>query len=287
MDEPESASGEGRTRTPSLAAVRSKSVDTCQCGSGLPFSRCHGDPRNEFAREQALREAESVAMLFPSVRLHGEEIDAFAERAAAAYPDDDPPGGLLEEGVALVDAPEWRRLVDSWAEIYADRWQSLTETAADRDAAEAALVKGALRAAIAERQATPLSLVEVLEDGRLRSSPFAALALVVPSLLVWSRDEAAAAGIAATHAKRRERSAAVEKVAYALMSFAHISRTRRLARGLAFELPIVELPEASKVLSAACDEVERDVDSARAATAALLVAYVEQLRVSKTVEQRP
>ena len=226
-------------------------------------------------------------MLFPSVRLHGEEIDAFAERAAAAYPDDDPPGGLLEEGVALVDAREWRRLVDSWAEIYADRWQSLTETAADCEAAEAALVRGAMRAAIAERQATPLSVVEVLEDGALRRSPIAALALVVPAQLVWSRDEAATAEVAAVHSKRRERSTAVEKVAYALMSFAHISRTRRLARGLAFELPIVELPEASKALSAVCDEVERDVDAARAATAALLVAYVDQLRVSKTDGEKP
>ena len=181
MDEPESASGEGRTRTPSLAAVRSKSVDTCQCGSGLPFSRCHGDPRNEFAREQALREAESVAMLFPSVRLHGEEIDAFAERAAAAYPDDDPPGGLLEEGVALVDAPEWRRLVDSWAEIYADRWQSLTETAADRDAAEArARQRGFARC---DRRAASDAARAWWRWSRTAGSGarrFAALALVLP-----------------------------------------------------------------------------------------------------------
>ena len=272
-----------RTRTPSLAAVRSKSVDTCQCGSGLPFSRCHGDPRNEFAREQALREAESVAMLFPSVRLHGEEIDAFAERAAAAYPDDDPPGDLLEEGLALVDAPEWRRLVDSWAEIYADRWQSLTETAADRDAAERALVRGALRAAIAERQATPRELVEVVEDGQLRRSPLAALALVLPPQLAWSRDEAAAAEVAALHSKRRERCQAVEGVGYALMTFAHVGRTKGLARKLACELPIAELPEASKILSAACVDVESEIDAARAATAGLLVAYVEELRASKAV----
>lgn len=192
-------------------------MDACRCGSGLPFSRCHGDPRNEFAREQAVREAESVAMLFPSVRLQGAEIDAFAERVAAAHPEDDPPGDVLDEGLALVDALEWRRLVDSWAELYADRWQSLTETAADRGAAELALVRGPLRAAIAERQASPRGVVEVLEDSALRRSPFAAFALVVPTPYVWSRDEAAAAEIAAAHSKRRERSAVVEEVAYALL----------------------------------------------------------------------
>jgi hypothetical protein len=262
----------------------SKAADTCRCGSGLPFSRCHGDPRNEFAREQALHEAESVAMLFPSVRIQGEVIDAFAERAAAATLDDDPGDELLEEGLALVEVPEWRRLVDCWVEVYADRWQSLTETAADRDAAERALIKGALRAAIAERQASPHEVVEVLEDGKLRRSPFAAFALVVPAPFVWSRDEAAAADVAVTQSKQRERTGVVEEVAYALMTFAHIGRTRRLAGRLVSELPIVELPQASKILSAACDEVARDIGAARAATAGLLVAYVEQLRVAKAAE---
>jgi hypothetical protein len=261
--------------------MRGTAIDACQCGSGLPFSRCHGDPRNDFAREQALREAESVAMLFPSVRLHGEEIDAFAERAAAAYRDDDRPGDVLDEGLALVAAQERRRLVDTWAEVYADRWRSLIETAADRDAAERSLVKGALRVAIAERQATPSEPAEHLEDGALRRSPLAALALVLPAVFVWSRDEAAAAEVAAEYAGRRKRSVVVERVAYALMTFAHVGRARRLTRRFASELPIAELPEASKTLSKACDEVEGDVDSARAATAGLLVAYVEQIRRSK------
>jgi hypothetical protein len=261
--------------------MRETAIDACRCGSGLPFSRCHGDPRNEFAREQALREAESVAMLFPSVRLRGEEIDAFAEQAAAACPEDDPAGDVLDEGLALVTAPERRRLVDSWADVYADRWRSLTETAADRDAAEHSLVRGALRAAIAERQATPWKPAELLEDGALRGSPLAALALVLPAVFVWSRDEAAAAEIAAEYSGRRRRCVAVERVAYALMTFAHVGRTRRLARRLASELPIIELPEASKILSKACAEVEGDIDAARAATAALLVAYVDQIRLSR------
>lgn len=257
--------------------MRETAMDVCRCGSGLPFSRCHGDPRNKFAREQALREAETVAMLFPSVRIRGQQIEAFAEHAAVAYPDDAPPIDVLDDGVALVDARERQRVVESWAESYADRWESLTETAADRGAAERALLVGAVRAAIAERQATPRELVELLEDGRLRRSPFAALAVVMPAPFVWSRDEAAAAEVAAAHSRRRDRSMAVEKVAYALMTFRHVSRVRALASQLYSELPIVELPEASRILSSACDQLRQDLAAARAATAALLVAYVEQL----------
>ena len=126
----------------------------------------------------------------------------------------------------------------------------------------------------------------MLEDGALRRSPFAALALALPSLFVWSRDEAAAAEVAAAYSKRRERTAAVERVAYALMTFAHVGRTRTLARRLASELPIVELREASRILAGACDEVERDVGAARAATAGLLVAYVEQFSASNKIEMQ-
>ncbi len=252
-------------------------TDLCPCGSGLPFSRCHGDPRNDFAREQALREAEAVAMLFPSVRLQGVAVDAFVRRAAEALPDDDPPAAMLDEGLAFVDAREQRRVVDSWAEPYADRWQGLVETAADPEASERALVVGAIRAAILERQSTPHELVGLLEDGRLIRSPFAALAVVVPAPLVWSRDEAGAAEVAARRSKRRDRAAAVEEVAYSLMTFLHMGRTRALVARLATELPFAELPEASKILSSACGDVASDVAAARVATAALLVAYVEQL----------
>lgn len=220
-------------------------------------------------------------MLFPSVRIQGRRIEAFAEKAAVACSDHDPPAAVLADGYALVDARE-RRVVESWAEPYADRWQSLTETAADRGAAERALVVGAVRAAIAERQTTPRDLVELLEDGRLRRTPFAALAVVVPAPFVWSRDEAEAAAVAATHAKRRGSSAAVEGVAYALMTFTHVTRTRTLLRRLASELPIAELPEASRILSSVCAEVARDLAAARAATAALLMGYAEQLGSAST-----
>src|SRR5687767_7081855 len=136
--------------------------ETCTCGSGLPFARCHGDPRNDFARAQALREAEGIAFLFPAVRLRGRAVEEFADEAAAAHPDtDDVP---VEDGLALVEPVELRRLVAAWAEPYADRWRSLTTAAGDVDAAERGLVVGALRATVAERQPTPRELIEPLDD---------------------------------------------------------------------------------------------------------------------------
>ena len=228
----------------------SAATDVCACGSGLPFSRCHGDPRNEFARVQALREAEAIAWMFPSVRLSGAEVDAFADRAALEHSsDDDLPKALLDEGLALVNGAERQRLVEVWAETYADRWASLTRASGDVDAAERALVVGALRAAVAERQPTPHELVEPLEGGALRRSPFAALAVVLPPAFVWSVDEARAAELAASQRRGRGRMDVVEGVAYALMTFTHTRRTSALAARLAAELPFAGLPEASRTLS--------------------------------------
>jgi hypothetical protein len=61
------------------------------------------------------------------------------------------------------------------------------------------------------------------------------------------------------------------------MTFTHVQRTSALTRRLALELPFTGLPEASRTLSMGCDEVTRSLDAARAAVAALLIAYVERL----------
>lgn len=262
--------------------MTSVTSDRCSCGSGLPFSRCHGDPANEFARVQALHEAEGIAWMFPSVRVTGGEVDAFADRMAVEHAtDDDVPESTLEHGLALVDGEARRRVIELWAVPYADRWASLVHASGDADAAERALLAGALRAAIAERQPTPRELVEPLEGGALRRSPFAALSAVLPPMFVWSVDELRAAQVAASQQRKpRHGMDAVEEVAYALMTFPHVERTSAMAARLAAELPFAGLPEASRTLAHACDEVDRSLDAARATTAALLIAYVEQRRLA-------
>jgi hypothetical protein len=256
----------------------STAFDLCTCGSGLPFARCHGDPANDYARATALGEAEAIAALFPAVRAHGAAIEVFLDELVAGPDDLAVDDSRLGEGVALLEAAERRRLVDSWARPYADRWASLTRAASDTAAAERALIVGALRMGVDERRRVPRDIVEVLEDGQLRRSPFAALALVLPPMFVWSRDEAAAAFAAASgRRKLADRLRAVEDVAYALASFDHIRRTRRLVGRLAAELPFAGLPVASETLAGPCREVELDDTSARTATAAILIAYVEHI----------
>lgn len=257
-------------------------ADTCKCGSGLPFARCHGDPRNEFARAQALREAEQIAFLFPAVRLRGRAVHDFADETAAAYPDTDE--YPAEEGLALVEPDELRRLVESWAERYADRWLSLTTAAGDIGTAERALALGALRAAVAERQPTPPNLLEPFEDGRLHRSPLAALALVLPPQFVWSIDEARAAETAADgRRKARQRHDALERVAHALATWEHVCRIRLLAARLSAELPSCGLPGAARVLGDACNRVATDDDNARAGAAGLLITYAERLTAAAAV----
>ena len=216
--------------------------------------------------------------MFPAVRVDGTTVEPFLERIAAELPDeDDIPDGVLESGLTQIDRETWRRCVESWSVPYADRWHSLVEAAGDVDQAERGLVLGALRVGIAERQSTPPDLFAQLEDGRL-TAPHLALAVVLPPQLVWSIDEALAAATGQGGRRRsRARTSAVERVAYALMTFEHVGRTRRLCGRLGAELPVAAFRAASELLAGAIERVERDLDAARAAAVALLVAYVEEL----------
>jgi len=148
-------------------------ADLCSCGSGRSFTRCHGDPRNEFARVQALAEARQIAVLFPPVRLRSKAALAFAERVANDFPGAERvPEKLLDEGLASVDSDERREVVDNWVDEYPDRWASLTRVAADVGAAEQELLRGALEVAVAERQPTPRELLVELDlDGGATPRP--------------------------------------------------------------------------------------------------------------------
>lgn len=95
---------------------------------------------------------------------------------------------VLAGAAAAIDEREAHRLVDEWSAAYPDRWSSLCHTAADVEAAERELVKGALAAAIYERLPTPPELVVELE--LIELSPCPALALLLPPQFVWSYDEA-------------------------------------------------------------------------------------------------
>lgn len=253
-------------------------VDLCLCGSGRTFSRCHGDPRNAFAREQALVEARQLAALFPSVRLSWPRVLAFAERFAAQLGEEEmPTEAVLDEGEQLVDAAESRRLVEGWADAYPDRWANLVRTSGDEAAVVRAATRGALDVAIAIRGTTPRELLVELECSPVSAGP--ALALVLPPYLVWSYDEAraAAAAVAGRGGRFDERTRPVDEVAAALMRVDHERRVRELAALVARELPFREFPKTSRRLRKACGRVTRELEFVRGIATLLLVAYAQQL----------
>ena len=250
---------------PSLVRVKTA---LCSCGSGRPFDRCHGDPRNGFARTQALAEARQVALLFPSVRPRAPDVLALAERLAEDLGDDEElDEDVLADAAAAIDEEEAHRLVGDWSAAYPDRWSSLCHTAADVEAVERELVTGALAAAVHERLPTPLELVIELELAEL--SPCPALALLLPPQFVWSYDEARVAAVALP--------GRIDEVAAALGRVEHTERVRRLSGLVSRELPFHELPSASAVLANACAAVESEIEFARAVSTLSLLAYVHEL----------
>lgn len=240
----------------------------CSCGSGRSFERCHGDPRHEFARRQALLEARQIALLFPSVRPRTVDALALADRLAGDLGEDEElDDDALTVAAAAIEEREARRLVDEWAAAYPDRWSSLCHTSADVAAAEHELVKGAFAAAVHERLPTPPEVIMELELAE--PSPVPALALVLPPQFVWSYDEARAG--AAAHPGR------IDEVAAALGRVEHVDRVRSLAGFLRAELPFRGFPRASAVLAEACGETERDHEFVRAVCSLSLLAYAYEL----------
>lgn len=250
---------------PSLVSVIST---LCSCGSGRSFDRCHGDPRNEFARTQALGEARQVALLFPSVRFRAQEALALAERLARELGDDEElRAEALADAAAAIEEREARRLVDEWSAAYPDRWASLCHAAADVEAAEAELVQGALAAVIHERLPTPPELVVELELVEL--SPLPSLAFLLPPQFVWAYDEARTAAVALPDQ--------IDEVAAALGRIEHVERVRTLAGFVRRELPFRSFPRTTAALTEACAAVEKDIDSTRAVMTLCLIAYVHEI----------
>lgn len=248
----------------------------CSCGSGKTFERCHGDPRNEYAREQALAEARQIAWLFPSLRTDAPAVLAFADDAARRLGAVDEVGDdVLAEGVTLLDERETRRLVDSWGETYPDRWASLIHAAGDVAAAERELVMGVLAAAIHERLPTPHELLVGLELTDL--APPVALASVLPPPFLWSYDEARAAAVALPWE--------VEEMSLALGRIEHVERLRRLATFVERELPFEGLPRTTAAISDACRLARSDDEFARSVLTLALMDYARELNESYTTSR--
>jgi hypothetical protein len=228
---------------------------------------------------QALGEAHDISALFPWVRPRDPIVEAFAERVALELDPADyrVPTAVVEEGLALLDAAERRRIVDEWAERYPDRWASISAAAGDVEMLERAIAASAVRGAISERRPTPRELFIPLEGGALRRSPCAALALVLAPPLVWSRDEALLAAGAVAHVRGfKARFDALEQMAPDWVGDEHVERVRTIAARVRSRLP-VGLPRATETVVDGCRQVERDEQLAEGVAAVLLASYALSL----------
>jgi hypothetical protein len=251
----------------------------CFCGSGRTLERCHRMPRRQRRRHRrslvALAEAHDISALFPRVRPRDEVVEAFAQRVALELDPGDQrvPAGRVEEGVALLDDSERRRIVDDWASRYPDRWSSLCAAVGDAALTERAVVASAVRGAISERRPVALGPVAMLEDGALSRSPCAALALVLVPPLVWSRDDAILVSAAAAKRSPQPFFDAAEELAGEHAEEWHVRRVQALAERLGAQLPIPGLPRASRTLGEGCRRVVADEAAAHGVAAVLLATY--------------
>jgi hypothetical protein len=142
-----------------------------------------------------LAEANDIAALFPGVRPHDDVFLRYAERVALSLDGHGPlvPIRIVEEGLALLDHAEQRRIVDSWSDPYPDRWAAMLADGGSEALIRRAVVAGAVRVAILERRPVSREALAVFEGGLFSNLPANALTLLVPSQAIWSIDEATAA----------------------------------------------------------------------------------------------
>lgn len=227
-----------------------------------------------------LGEAHDLAALFPAVRPRDAVFDAFAERAAAALDPAKPrvPIGLVEQGLALLDEDERRRIVESWSLLYPDRWAPLLEDGGCEPLICRAVVCGAVRVAILERCPIPAAAFTLYEGGLHHDIPANVLTLLIPPQAVWSIDEAV---LAASLFPRwsstfdPDRFEMIAAYAGGCIRAEHLSRLRVVVERIEAQLPISGLPTATGVVRDGCDVLLTDDSWCRAIGARLLALYAD------------
>lgn len=253
----------------------------CFCGSGRAARDCHRLPRQARRRQHdelyALAEAHDLAALFPALRPRDAVLEAYAKHVAAELHPDQPeiPVDAVEEGVSIVSESEWRRLIDSWATSYPDRWDAIVRLVRDARAVERAAVAGAVRVTILELRPLPAAAFAPLEGGVFRQLPANALTLLVPPPAVWSMDEACAALLLLPRTVRFDPAwfDAVERHAEGCVGPEHVGRLRRAGDRLADQLPVAGMPRASTTVAEGIAVISSDDGWAAAIAARLLALY--------------
>jgi hypothetical protein len=228
---------------------------------------------------RAVEWAGNLPGFFPWLRPEVTEVLRFAEEVAGELgPNDgEVPADPIEQGAALLDANEQRRLVGQFVQRHPDQWAAVCADAGDVAALERSLVAGAVRASILERRLPPMGRLADLERGIAPiESPRDVLAVTLPPEAVWSViDVQAAEGAAADTETEREWLGAIMMVAAARSHEAHPRRVQALAAALRRRLPAPGFPAASSMLDEAYVRARRP-RFAETVVFALLPAYVAQ-----------
>lgn len=158
------------------------------------------------------------------------------------------PQGALVESVKRLTAVERRRIVDSWAARFPERWSVLVGEAQDVELAERALVVGAVRGAIGDRKpCDPAGLVEI--EAAWDVHPGNALAAVIPPSTVWDYELAVEAAEAAA---KVERQSAIASIGFGCFDCCE-PRLRERVAWVEGQLPFPPYPSASAVLREGCE----------------------------------
>ena len=154
------------------------------------------------------------------------------------------------------------------------------------EAAERALVVGAVKASIADRRLPPRAVLEEVEaEEEVLDTPEKTLLFLLPPATVWSiRDFVDASDAAAQESGLPARMRAIDAVAEERVTETHVGRIRFLTSQIARRLPLEGLPRTSSLLATACDEVERDADLAYELASHLLVNYVVRFEAELAAE---
>ena len=225
-------------------------------------------------RIEALADAAELPRLFPWLRAEGAALATFAERVARDLGEGEVPPEVVGAGIALLDADERERIVSAVTVDLAEDWARIT-AAVGADAAEVALLDGAVCVAVESRSLPARHLLRVVETGdELDGRPLEALALAIPGARLWSIEDVVDAGAAAADRPSDGFLDAAERIAHQVWTDWQEDRLREQSAVIARHLPLDGLPRASALFAEACAAVEQDAEAALEVGALMLLNYV-------------
>jgi hypothetical protein len=238
--------------------------------------------RNELSRLDAVEDERVLRTLArvndaafnePGVRARGAAVETFA---AAVAPHMDPYArprrAVVEQGLALVDEGERRRLVARFDALRPVEWREICRDAGDVGLVEWGVAIGAVEGTIFDEVPRPRSLLRRLDGRRLPGLPHYVLALALRPGSIWPLRDAEAAA--------RGSEDAIESYARAHVTDDHAARVRLFASRLRRQLPLRGLPRATARLEAGCRAVAADDGVARETAVLSLCAYVVYLEAA-------